>query len=155
MVDGGPWEVRRRWAPRLGPETLWRRFRRRLRTTFRRAGDASDAGCAFDVGEGIVALLVLLAAVLLLLFVLIPLLVALVDLLVVALLAVVGVASRVAFRRPWAVDAFGPDRQHLRWRVVGWRASGAKVAEVQQLLDGGVVPPGAEYVHLHSPPPAG
>lgn len=140
--------VRRRWAPRLGRDTLWRRFRRRIRRTVSRAGDVGDAGCIGDVGEGIVAALLLIAAALVVLFVILPLVVAIVDLVVVLLVTGLGLAGRIVFRRPWAIDAFGPDRAHLRWKVVGWRASRERATEIAELLAAGTTPPGAEHLHL-------
>ena len=48
---GHSWRVRRVWAPRLGGESLWDRFRRRTRLSRRvasEAGDVPDPGCAAD-----------------------------------------------------------------------------------------------------------
>jgi hypothetical protein len=127
-TPAGVWHVRRRWAPRhLGSDTIWARFLRRSRKVRRRTsalGDAPDPGCAGDVAEGIVVLVVVIAVVLFLIFIGIPFLIALGELLLVVLLAVAGVVSRVVFRRPWTVDAVDPEGTHHQWRVVGWRPSG-------------------------------
>lgn len=110
----------------------------------RRTGDAADAdpGCLDIVGEGIVGAIAVLVVILVLLFVLLPLLVAVVDLAIVLLLAIVGLAGRILFRRPWTVEAQASDRSCLVWRVVGWRASGDHVERVAEQLAVGVAPPG-------------
>jgi len=46
----------------------------------------------------------------------------------------VGLGARVLFRRPWVVEATGPDPLRRTWRIVGWRASGEKVDEIAGLL---------------------
>ncbi len=145
-IDGRGWVVRRRWVPRLGAESLWGRFRRRIRQMFRRAGDIDSGGC-FDVGgiDDVVAVVVLIAAALLVVFVLFPLLIALLDVLLVVLLTIVGVIGRVVFRRPWTIEAVGDDGSRYAWFVVGWKASRALVTElVDALRVGGPLPtPGA------------
>lgn len=145
-IDGRGWVVRRRWVPRLGPETLWGRFRRRVRQMFRRAGDIDGGGC-FDIGgiDDLVALLVLVVVAALVVFVLFPILVALLDVLLVALLTIVGVIGRVVFGRPWTIEAIGDDESRYAWHVVGWRESKALVTELADRLRlGGPLPePGA------------
>ncbi|HET9770367.1 MAG TPA: hypothetical protein VFS16_05720 [Acidimicrobiia bacterium] len=140
--DGRRWVVRRRWLPRLGGETLWGRFSRRLRQTFRRAGDAADAdpGCLEVLGEGFVAAIVIIVVVLALVFVFIPLLVAIVDLLFLLALALLGALARILFRRPWIVEARADDATTLRWRVTGWRASHERCVQVAQQLQAGTDP---------------
>ena len=66
-----------------------------------------------------------IAVIVFMVFVGLPFLVALGELLLVLVLAVGGAIGRVLFRRPWTVDAVGPDGEHHQWSVVGWRASGA------------------------------
>lgn len=139
--DGRRWVVRRRWLPRLGAENVWGRFHRRFRQTARRAGDAADAGCLADIGEGVVAAIVVVVGLLLLIFVLLPLLIAVLDLLVILALAMLSVAGRVLLRRPWTVEASSDDGPSLRWKVVGWRASTAKIDEVSDQLAAGIRPP--------------
>ena len=128
-TPGGAWHVRRRWAPRhLGADTIPTRFRDRARRVRRRSADAADLadpGCAPDVGEAIVGLLAVIAIVLFMIFFGLPFLIALGELILVGFLALVGVAGRVLFRRPWTVDAVDPTGRHHTWSVVGWRASGA------------------------------
>jgi hypothetical protein len=86
-------------------------------------GDFAEPGCAFDIAEGIVVVLVVVALVLFLIFVGIPLLIALGELLLIVVLAVAGVVGRVLFRRPWTVDAIDPAGTRHAWSIVGWRAS--------------------------------
>ena len=144
IVDrrGRRWVVRRRWMPRLGADTLWGRFRRRLRRTFDRVADGADLdpGCGELLGEGIAVALVVIAVALLLFFVVIPVLVAIVDVLILLLLAGAGALSRILFRRPWTVEATADDGSVLRWRIVGWRASGERCAQVARRLEAGLDP---------------
>lgn len=139
-VDGRTWTVRRRWVPRLGPETLWARVRRRVRQTVRRTSDLDpgtgclDFGGLDDVLVALVLLIVLAAAV----FVVIPLLVALLDVLLVVLLSLLGVVARIAFRRPWTIEAVASDDTRLAWHVVGWKQSGALVRDLADRLRVGV-----------------
>jgi hypothetical protein len=74
-------------------------------------------------------------------FLVLPALFALGELLLIVLLAVAGVLGRVLFRRPWTVDALGPDGQHHEWRVVGWHASGETRDEVARHLEATGRPP--------------
>ena len=61
------------------------------------------------------------------------------------LLAVGGALGRVLFRRPWTVDAVGPDGEHHRWDVVGWRRSGAARHFIAERLTGtGTLPTAGE-----------
>lgn len=82
-----------------------------------------------------------------------------------------GVGTRIVFRRPWAVearslvpvsvearagdagrsDAATTELRRHTWRVVGWRASGEMVhAMADALAQGNPFPPGSTM----SPPPA-
>lgn len=146
------WKVKRRWIPRLGADTLWARFRRRFRKTFRRAGDAADAGDGcLDVGDGIVAAIVVVIVAAVAIFVILPVLVAIVDIAVLLVLALGGLVARVCFRRPWLIDARDGTGRVLRWRVVGWRASTQRVDAIRHLLAAGTVPPDAEVFRDPSP----
>ena len=98
------------------------------------------SGCALDIGEGIVAGLLVLVVVLVAIFVLIPLVVALVEIVGLALIAVAVLASRVLLRRPWVIEAATGDESRYEWRVVGWRASGATVASLARHLQAGLDP---------------
>lgn len=152
--DGRVWTVRRRWIPRLGTETVWGRFRRRIGGVTRRVRGSADAaeelsgkvGYADDVVGAVVAVVVVVLLVAAAVFFVIPLLVVLVDLLVLVVLALLALIARVALRRPWLVDAHDAGGAHLRWRIVGWRASGAKVDEIADVLASGVVPPDGEVL---------
>lgn len=144
-VERGRWHVRRRWAPRhLGADTIWARFRERNRWVRRRTSDLADVadpGWAVDIGEAIAASVLAIALVVFVVFVGLPFLIALGELLLVLLLVVGGGVGRVLFRRPWTVDATGPDGEHHRWSVVGWRASGAaRQVVADRILAAGRVP---------------
>lgn len=140
--QGRRWVVRRRWIPRLGTETLWGRFRRCTRGTFRRVSDGADLdpGCADAIGEGIVGAIVLIVALVVLFFVVVPLLVAIVDVLILVVLAFLAATGRVLFRRPWIVEAVSDDGTVQRFRVVGWRASKERCRQLGQRLMAGVEP---------------
>ena len=89
------------------------------------AADIPDPGCGVDLAEGIAVFIVVLVVVLFLVFIGIPFLIALGELLLVLLLTLAGLIGRLLFRRPWTVDAVGPDGERVEWPVVGWRRSGA------------------------------
>lgn len=138
--NGLVWNVRRRVTPRLGDESAWGRFRSRYRKVVKRTSNLPDVdlGWLEIFGEGIAFGIGIILAIVLLAFVVIPLLVAILDVLVVLLLGAVGVALRIALRRPWTVEATSSDGDVLRWRIVGWRASGEKVTAIaSELASGG------------------
>lgn len=147
---GRRWVVRRRWAPRLGSDTLWSRFRRRIKGVWRRTGriadsaDVADPGCVVDAFDELAVVLVVILIALLLFFVVIPVLIAIVDLALLLVFAALGVLGRIAFRRPWTVEARDNDGNRYRWKVVGWQASQNRRDEIAQLLAQGIVPPEAE-----------
>jgi hypothetical protein len=142
--------VRRRWAPRFGSETLLGRFRRWVgplrrqgKKVQRNADGIVDVGCLFDeLGLVIlaIALVVLLVVIVLVVFV-VPLVLAAVDVVVVLVVAGAGLVGRVAFRRPWTIEARADDGTVQTWKVVGWGASRERAGEIAQLLDAGVSPP--------------
>jgi hypothetical protein len=144
---GEQWRVRRLWAPRLGGESLAARLRRRTRlgrSLARGAGEAGDVGCLLDALSDIFWVFVIVVVVAVLLLVGVPLLLAIVDVVVVALLTLLAIGARVVFRRPWAVEAVGPDGAGHTWRVVGWQASGDAVDAVANALEhGNPLPTGA------------
>lgn len=143
--SGQNWVVRRRWTPRLGPDTVFGRLRRRFRAVRRRAkglGEGIDVvpdGCV-DL-ESLLIGVVLIVVVLLAIFFVIPLLVTLVDLVIVLLLALLGVVARIVLRRPWTIEARADDGTVLTWKVVGWRASGQRRVEIAEMLAAGITPP--------------
>jgi hypothetical protein len=155
--DGRRWKVRRRWAPRLGKESAWGRFRHRVGRTARRTGDVvggGDPGCLDVFGEGILIALAIVAAVLIVLFVLVPLIVAVVDLVFVLLVALLGVVVRIVFRRPWTVEAVADDGERHTWRIVGWRDSGEQITRAAEQLAAGLAPSGPTGVVDASAGPA-
>lgn len=142
--------------PRLGHQSLGTRWRRRTRGLGDRGRLSFDLLDAGDLAEipvlGWIGLAIALIGLLVFVgLVLAPLLIALAEVGILLLLAVLGLAARVLFRRPWLIDAHHDDGHGLRWRVVGWRASTAKVAEVRQQLAAGIEAPDAEV--LPAPPP--
>ena len=153
---GQEWRVRRLWAPRFRGETITGRVWRRLRSTGRRTGGgldvASNPGCGADLFDELAIVIGLVAVVLFVVFVAVPLLVVVVDLLLLVLLTGLGLVARVVFRRPWVVEALGPDDLRLTWRIVGWRTSGEAVDFIADALAHGAPPPPGHEV---SPRPGG
>lgn len=148
--DGTAWQVRRRWVARFGPERwsdrLAERFQdRRARRREKGGGRALDVadGCAVDGLQDLAIVVGVVVAVVVFVLFVWPVLVALLDLLLVLLLALIGGATRVLFRRPWAIDALAGDGTAHRWLVVGFRASGRTRDEVAHALAQGRVPAGA------------
>jgi len=136
--DGRRWRVGRQWTPRIGSETVMGRFRRRYREVTRRVDVAdADPGCLEMFEEGLVIGLVGIAFVLTFVFIGLPVLLALVDIVIVILLGLLGIAGRMLLRRPWTVEAVGPEGTTAEWRVVGWRASGELVREVKRRIEQG------------------
>lgn len=139
--------MRRLWAPRLQGETLWARFRRRMRGVRRRSDDVGDvAGCGVDLLDDLLVVAVVVVVGLFLVFFAVPLLVAVLDVVLVALLTVLGLAARVLLRRPWTVEATGPDGLRRTWRVVGWRNAAGVVDQVANDLAHGHPPPAGHTV---------
>jgi hypothetical protein len=139
--EGRSWRVRRQWAPRLEGRGFRARFRRRRR----KEGDSwSDwLDLPFDLPDSLTAVLVMVALVaFIVVFVLfgIPLVLALFDLVVVVALVVGGVVARVAFRRPWTVEAVSVDGRRWCAQAVGWSASGALRRELADRLAAGWSP---------------
>lgn len=137
--DGVEWEVSRQWlrVPR------WRVGRPHLEDV---VGAPIDSD--FDLA-GIAAWIALTLVLFVLLLVGLPLLVFLLAVLV----AIVGLVSRVVFRRPWLVRARS-DRGELEWRVRGALGSRRAIHEVARALERGdrsVLPKGAERVLPESP----
>jgi len=142
---GETWRVRRLWVPRMRGETLWSRLRRRIKRV-RGVSELADVGdgCFLDLDD-LVILLVLIVVVLLLVFLVIPLLMVLLDVLFLIVLLLIGIGARVAFRRPWVVEATDAGPLRYTWRIVGWKASGEKVDQIADLLAyGHRLPPGYE-----------
>ena len=129
--DGNRWYVRRVWLP-------WRlkwRGKGEMPDSFGNLGDASGAPDSLE--DVLVVIGVVIAVVLVIVFVW-PLLLALLELVLLLVLVLLGMLARVAFRRPWIVEATpatGPGR--FRWKVVGWRRSGEVVELVAAQLGTG------------------
>lgn len=138
--DGSEWVIARRWIPRWAAARLRRSLGERLRRKDRRQqrkakGDADvrwydfmdipvgGDGCLDEVAVVVIAIVVIAVVWLLI----VPLLVIVVDVLIaIALVIAIGV-TRLLFRRPWVVEASGPNDVTIRRLVVGWRASAAEV----------------------------
>ena len=147
-TGAGVWHVRRRWAPRhLGSHTIWARFLARSRKARRRTKEYADVpdGCALDLIDELVIVIVAIAVILFMIFIGIPFLIALGELVFVVLLALVGIIGRVLFRRPWTLDAVSPRGAHHTWAVVGWRKSGvARQFIADRIAATGAVPTAEE-----------
>ena len=120
----------------------------RYRSVVERTGDVADLdpGCLDVIGEGFVAAIGIILAIVFLIFVIIPLAVAIVDILIVVLLALLGIGARIVLRRPWVVEALRGDGMAYRWRVVGWNASGERVAAIAKQIEAGEPPSLADAV---------
>ena len=152
--SGDLWRVRRLWAPRWRGETFTSRAWGRLRRSGRRTGHMADVpspGCAADLVDELAIAVGVILVVLFVVFVGVPLLLAVIDLLALMLLTALGVVARVVFRRPWMVEAVGPDEVRRTWRIVGWRASREAVDSIADGLAHGAPPPRG---HEAAPPPA-
>lgn len=151
--DGTEWAVARRWIPRWAAARLRRSVGERVRRTGRkRKGDANDEsgrwydsldipldadGCFDELAIGLAVIVAVVAV----WFLVIPLLVLVVDVLIaVALVVAVGLA-RVLLRRPWVVEARGPNEATIRRLVVGWRESAAEVERLGTDISLGIVRP--------------
>jgi hypothetical protein len=74
---------------------------------------------------------------------LLPFVVVVGELVVAILLALLGIAGRMLFRRAWIVEAVSEAGDRHRWRVVGWLRSCEFVADVANALaHGNGVPSG-------------
>jgi hypothetical protein len=130
--QGRRWTVGIRWLPRPPRWLGWRRKRRRAERaegpSWSDLLDVPDIAAADDIRVMLVIVALVLLAFSVWFFVL-PVAILLLDLLFVLVLAGLAVFARVAFRRPWVVEArtAGETRE---WAVVGWRASRHKVDEV-------------------------
>src|SRR5215470_9152644 len=124
---GTQWRVRVVWQPRW--RALARRFGRWRRQRRSGSGDiALDASLdavsvsdtSSDLFVGIVVVVGLIVGGLLFWWLLLPLLLLVIDIVVVMVLAVVTVATRVLFRRPWTVEAADGTNRYIT-EVLGWR----------------------------------
>jgi fatty acid desaturase len=156
VVDpaGNRWVVRRHWTPRWAKVDVGKRFRkvRRRRTKApkqrrKRWWHNIDGDIPLDF-DGIVVVLAIIVALLMLWFLVIPLLLILFDVLIVIVLFVVGLTTRVLFRRPWIIVATRDDGAEVQREVVGWRASCDEIAALRHEIELGI----AEAVPRVEPP---
>ncbi|HVM40867.1 MAG TPA: hypothetical protein VM618_08845 [Acidimicrobiia bacterium] len=156
--DGSTWTVARRWTPRRKLRDL--RWRREEWATTTSAGtkradehddesraDEKDRSWLLDVLDptvffddlpgGILAVIVIAAALVLFAFVVWPLLLVLFDVVVIVLLTLAGVVGRIVLRRPWIVEAEGSNGERHEYRVVGWRDSQRLVTDLAFALETG------------------
>jgi purine-cytosine permease-like protein len=120
--------------------------------------DWLDVPFAGDTLSGFVASILLIVTIALLVLFGIPALLALVDLVIVLLATLIGVLSRLLFRRPWTVEALATNGERHQEQVVGWRASGEAVSALARRIEFG--PPlapspadrGVEIARQRQPP---
>ena len=122
--DGRIWEVGRLWFHRMPRRYKRKRFNE---NTLEFADLAAVDGPAALVAIILIAIIVILGWMFL-----VPAMILLVDLLFILVVAGLGVATRVLFRRPWKVVVESDDvpAQRFEVPVVGYRAAGAKVDEI-------------------------
>ena len=136
--DGREWTVGREWMPRA---PRWRGLRRRRHPEEQQRHDNTDWGgaaeAAFSLEEIGLAILAVVALVLFVWFFVLPALIFVLDLALIVVIAVIGIASRVLFRRPWDVVAStnGPPAERVELPVVGWKASGEYIEEVAYRIE--------------------
>jgi hypothetical protein len=128
--EGITWRVRVEWQPRWRALARryggWRRRRRGESASSDAASVAANTGGRFfpDFGDDLLVALAILVGLivvgLLFWWLLLPLLLLVLDIVVVVILAVIAVAGRVLFRRPWTVAA-ARDGERYVTEVVGWR----------------------------------
>lgn len=112
-----------------------------MRERTKNLDDLPGADLPIDLAEGILAAVVVIVALVFMVFIGVPFLIALGELLLIVLLALVGAIGRVLFRRPWTIDAVGPDGARHEWRVVGWKASSAARGFVSERVAATGAPP--------------
>jgi hypothetical protein len=137
--QGERWQVRRKWVPR---KLRWRGKDRDLPEGLMDGAELLSLGDDLPVVGVIAAVIAALVFGIALVLFIVPALIFLLELLLVLALISLGVAGRVLFGRPWTVEAqrAGSD-EAFEWKVRGWRASDAKVAEVADQLEAGLTPP--------------
>jgi hypothetical protein len=122
--DGRIWEVGRLWFHRTPRRYKRKRFNENTL-------ELADLG-GVDGPAALIAIIVIAIVVILGWMFLVPAMIVLVDLLFILVVAGLGVAARVLFRRPWKVVVESDDLPAQRFEipVVGYRAAGAKVDEI-------------------------
>jgi hypothetical protein len=106
------------------------------------AGDGSWFGdfIGFDEPIGIVAGLVFALVLALLLLVAWPLVAIAIEVVILILVAAVGAAGRILFRRPWTVRARTTAVRSVEWKVSGWRESTDLIERVCEAIAAGTDP---------------
>jgi hypothetical protein len=129
--DGRTWTLGRHWMPR----------RRKLGRAKLRDLDAPDFVPDFGDDLGVIGVIILvffaIIVGLVLVLVLFNVFAIAIELLILVLLLLWGVVARVVFRRPWTVFAKSGSTLYTR-QIVGWRASGRAINEIDQDLRSGV-----------------
>jgi len=106
----------------------------------RRVGYEPDDGAGLDLGDDLAGLVVGLALCLVVLPLVLVVGALLLELLLLVLLLPLLVVVRVLARRPWTVEVVHQHRTAYVERVVGWRASGARVAALATDVASGHLP---------------
>jgi hypothetical protein len=141
-ADGTHWSVGRRW------------LRRRPRWRGKKRKKEKESGGGFDdlfvsdlldldvpVISGVLTAVAIVALVVLAVTFVFPAVILLIEVVLLALIAGVGLAARILFRRPWTVEAMNTGTGELHvWNVVGWRSSSGLVDRVADALTRGDSP---------------
>jgi hypothetical protein len=145
-ADGTHWSVGRRWLPRRP------RWRGKKRKKEKESGGGFDDLFVVDlldldvpVISGVLAAVAIAVAVVALVVLAVtfvfPAVILLIEVVLLALIAGVGLAARILFRRPWTVEAMNTRTGELHvWNVVGWRSSSGLIGRVADALTRGDSP---------------
>lgn len=147
--DGATWTVRRHWVARP-PRVRWLLHPRKL------AGVVEWLEVPFDDVPGLLWITLAILGLAILIFFVIPALIFLVELLLFVGVVSLLVSVNSLFRRAWIVEALReePERQAMRWRVVGFMRSRRVIEEIAQALQQGqrtIVPLEAERLEEPNP----
>jgi len=136
--DGRVWTVGREWVS--GRIRLRREPERDVPDGGEGDWSLGDLFSFDDITPSAVAVGLAIALVAALLFVVVlPLVALVVELVLLLIVFVAGLMARVVLRRPWQIVAktSGPPPENLSWQVVGWRASGRAISEIEGSLEAG------------------
>jgi len=106
----------------------------------RRVGYEPDDSAGLDLGDGLAGLVVGLVLCLVVLPLVLVVGALLLELLLLVVLLPLLLLVRVLARRPWVVEVVHQHRAAYVERVVGWRASGARVAALADDVASGDLP---------------
>jgi len=150
--DGTEWRVSVDWhRADVRLPTAWRRRKRARKRSSDSAADWLEACDCISFGDDLVSgfVVVFLSVVVgALLWLLVwPVLALAAEVLIAALAVLVGVLVRVAFGRPWTIEAESAD-QALRWTVRGLGGADRCIGEIADALAAGLrpAPLGAEAI---------